>query len=469
MRRAFNMPALATSAALMAAPHLARAEASDTPAAASSRYTLEEAVAEALAHHPRIAASRADEAAAAARTEEAETGTLPHAGLSAELNRSTGNTPPGAFFYAPGFVPIAGAPRGKTLDEGAWQTGVAAWGSWDILSVSRTAAAVDVALAGKRASEARTNADRLEVAYRTADAFLLLLEAQEGVRAAKASVDRAQVLVTATRPLVDQTLRPGVDLARSEAELANAQTQLARAEQGVEVRRAQLAESLGKAGVRVEAVPGSLLAQLPDANPPLRRNVEEHPQVVAASAAAARTAEARRLVQVDYLPRVELVAALLLRGSGFLGSPASGLVPDIPNWATGVVATWSILDIPTLRARARVAEANHAASNARHDEAILAVSGQLATSAAVLEGAVRVARQTPAALSSARAAEQQATARYKTGLVSVVDVADAERVLAQAEIDDAVARLEVRRALLAFARATGDLGPFLAQAQRGGT
>jgi hypothetical protein len=40
-------------------------------------------------------------------------------------------------------------------------------------------------------------------------------------------------------------------------------------------------------------------------------------------------------------------------------------------------------------------------------------------------------------------------------------------VLAQAEIDDAVARLEVRRAQLLLARASGDLGPFFAQARSG--
>jgi outer membrane protein TolC len=79
-----------------------------------------------------------------------------------------------------------------------------------------------------------------------------------------------------------------------------------------------------------------------------------------------------------------------------------------------------------------------------------------------------VAQQTPPALASAKAAEQQALARYQSGLAPVFDVADADRVLAQAEIDDAVARLEVRRALLLLARASGDLGPFLAHARSGG-
>jgi outer membrane protein TolC len=337
-----------------------------------------------------------------------------------------------------------------------------------VLSLSRQAAAIDVALAGQRESEAATSAERLEVAYHAADAFLLLLEAQEAVRAAKANVERAQVLVTMTKPLVDQSLRPGVDLARADAELAAALTQLARTEQSVEVHRARLAEAIGRAGLRVEATPGPLLVPVADARVRPLAKIEDHPDVVRATAASTRVAEARRLVDVEYLPRVDLVAALWLRGSGLYGSPGDGLAPDVPNWAAGAVATWSILDIPTIRARARVADARYSAAIAHRDEAVLAVSGQLASASAVLEGAVRVARQTPQTLASAQAAEEQATARYKTGLSPVVDLADAQRVLSQAEIDDAVARLEVRRALLLFARASGDLGPFLAMSRGGG-
>jgi outer membrane protein len=43
----------------------------------------------------------------------------------------------------------------------------------------------------------------------------------------------------------------------------------------------------------------------------------------------------------------------------------------------------------------------------------------------------------------------------------VVEVSEAQRLLAQAEADDAVARLGVWRALLATAQAHGDLTPFL--------
>ena len=47
-----------------------------------------------------------------------------------------------------------------------------------------------------------------------------------------------------------------------------------------------------------------------------------------------------------------------------------------------------------------------------------------------------------------------------------MDVADAQRLLLQAEIDDGLARLNVWRAHLGVAIAAGDLGPFLERAKR---
>ena len=49
------------------------------------------------------------------------------------------------------------------------------------------------------------------------------------------------------------------------------------------------------------------------------------------------------------------------------------------------------------------------------------------------------------------------------GLANVIEVAEAQRILTQAEIDDALAKLGVWRALLGAAVASGDLQPFLQQ------
>lgn len=445
--------------ALAAALFLTRSAGASEPRS----LTIEQAVNEAIANHPRIRGGVADEAVSAARVTEAESNKLPDLGISAQLNRSSSNTVPGAFVPIQGFAPISGATRGKTLETGTWQSGASLWASWDALSFARQAAAVDVALAAKSEAKEATAARRLDVAYRAADAFLLLLEADAALRAAKASVDRADVLATVTTSLVDQALRPGADAARSDAELANARTMVARAEQARDLRQAALGEALGDPSLVVAPLPGELLAR-GDA-PPTPGTVP--PELRQSEAAVARASEAERLVRVEYLPRLDVIAALWVRGSGIFGSPADGLVTDVPNWLAGATLTWSVLEFPSIRARAKIAAATREAAVARRDEVALSIAGQLASARAMLRGAVGVAKQTPATLDSARTAEQQARARFKTGLSPVVDLADAQRLLAQAEIEDAVARLEVRRALLLIARATGDLGPFLHPAKSG--
>jgi outer membrane protein len=83
-----------------------------------------------------------------------------------------------------------------------------------------------------------------------------------------------------------------------------------------------------------------------------------------------------------------------------------------------------------------------------------------------VQGARNIAANTPAEVAAARAATDQATARYQSGLGNIDEVAEAQRLLTQAEIDDALARLGVWRALLGVATAAGDIQPFLAEASQ---
>jgi outer membrane protein TolC len=64
-------------------------------------------------------------------------------------------------------------------------------------------------------------------------------------------------------------------------------------------------------------------------------------------------------------------------------------------------------------------------------------------------------------LEAARTTESQERARYQSGLATLVEVADAQSLLEQAETDDALARLAVWQNLAAVAASHGDLQPFL--------
>jgi outer membrane protein TolC len=199
----------------------------------------------------------------------------------------------------------------------------------------------------------------------------------------------------------------------------------------------------------------------------------KHPLVRDAEAAVRSAQSRKRAVALQYLPRLDLFAALWVRGSGLSSgtlppSPGAGIVPDTPNWLAGLCVTWPALEMVTVRARALVEAAQVKVADARRREITQAVISQLDGARVILEAARREAANTPIALSAARTAEAQATARYRAGLATVVEVAEAQRLLAQAEIDDAVARLGVRRAELLLARAVGDLGPFVDEVRGGG-
>lgn len=74
--------------------------------------------------------------------------------------------------------------------------------------------------------------------------------------------------------------------------------------------------------------------------------------------------------------------------------------------------------------------------------------------------------QTPKEVQDARTGFEQANAQYRAGLPNIVAVAEGQRLLAQAEIDDSLAKLAVWRALLQVETAQGDITNFLVKASK---
>src|SRR5262249_32494224 len=172
------------------------------------------------------------------------------------------------------------------------------------------------------------------------------------------------------------------------------------------------------------------------------------------------------LAESDW-PRVFVLSSAFSRGSGanangVLDGGVDGLGLDRANWAAGVQVLFpNVFDFSNLRARKAAAAASSRASAALYDEAVLTITTEQQAAAAVLQAARAVAANTPVQLAAAQQSELQARARYDAGLASIVEVADAQGLLAQAEVQDQLARVEVWRALLAEAVAEGDLTPFL--------
>ena len=429
--------------------------------------TLADAVRLALEHYPALKERQARARAAEAGVGVARTAYLPRVDMVWQENRATTNNVFGLLLPQAIVPPISGPVLGTRSYDSVWGSAAGVLMTWEAIDFGVRKASVEVARAQTSLARAQTALTELDVASAAADAFLTVLAAEASVRAVRANVDRLQVFATSVRVLTENQLRPGADQSRAEAELAIARNQLSQAVQAADLARVALADAIGAAGTAPQPVMGTLTS-LPDVDAgPL--TVRTHP-AAQASEAAVETARAReRALDRAYYPHVTLQSAFAGRGSGAdapgVGSFGSGAWLHVPNWAIGAQVTFPALDIFSIAARKKVEAQNELAERARYEQTIQTVTTQEARARALLKAATDMARNTPVELAAAAAGERQARARYQTGLATVTEVAEAQRLLAQAEADDAVARLAVWRALLAAAQARGNLAPLLDRAK----
>ncbi len=428
-------------------------------------FTLEEAVEFALKNYPAVRASLERVRAAEAGVGVARTSYLPRTDLLWQSNRATDNNITGLTIPNSVIAPITGPVPLSTSNRSAWGSASGLLFSWEPLDFGYRGARVDAARAAQNRAAAEASLTRLDVSVATVNAYLTLLAAEQTVRAAQADVERRETFAKSVHVLVDNQLRAGANASRADAELARARVNLARAQQQAAISRAQLADILGIADQVVE-VRESVLVGAPPASAPAAASVALNPF---AQVQHARVQEEQSLVHAldrSYYPKLYLQSVVMGRGSGvdatgkFLGG-TEGLGPDRANWAAGLSVTFPVFDIFSIKSKKAVETANERAEEARYDQALQDLTGQLRKAQASLDGARKVAENTPLELGAARTTETQERARYQAGLATLVDVADSQSLLVQAEIDDALARLAVWQNLAAVAAAQGDLGPFL--------
>ncbi|MFB3920141.1 MAG: TolC family protein [Terriglobia bacterium] len=428
-------------------------------------FTLQRTVSYSLNHYPAVRAALERIRAAQGQVSLASTSYLPSTNLLWQSNRATTNNIFGLLFPQ-GTVPsISGPVLPVTSNRSVWGSAGGVLVSWEPLDFGYRRATVNVARAGESITRAQSDVTQLDVATTAAQAFLSLLASEQVVRAAQANADRWAVFATSVHALVDNQLRPGADASRADAELAVARTQLIHAQTSERLNRATLAHIMGMPGTRVEIDPGELLTSLPEESIPLLAPVS-HPAAAAQKALIEQVKAERQALNRSFVPRFLTQASLSGRGSGAntdgtYAQGLNGLGLERMNYAVGITATFPLFDFFSLRARKKIAAANERAEEARYDQTLQDLTDKTEQARATLDGARQVARNTPIELQAARTGETQAKARYQAGLATIVEVSEAEGLLVQAEIDDALARLNVWQGLLGVAAAQGRLDPFL--------
>jgi outer membrane protein len=436
-----------------------------TNSSAPTPLTFEEALKYALDHYPAVRASLEQASAARSGVALARTQYLPQLSGVYQASRATQNQVPGIWLPT-AVTPTVEGPIGGSSGQSYWGSQTAALFSWEPADFGLRPSIVGLARTAQDKANSGLAVTRLQVATAVGNLYLTTLAAHQAVTAAQANVDRWQVFNRSVHTLVDNNLRPGVDASRADAQLAVARTQFYQAQQAEQAALATLAALMGAAGSDLRLEPHGLLdlppidslPNLPPADNPLARDQMATVRQV--------QAQEKLLSKTDY-PRIFLQGEGFARGSEIPNSGSiignwNGLAPGRGNWVAGLTVTFpNVFDFKALSTQKQIAKANENSQRALYDKTIQDLTGQVQAALAQLKSAQLVAQQTPTELAAARASETQSRARYDASLATLVEVADAEGLLAQAEMDDALARLNVWRSLFGLAYAQGNLQPFL--------
>ena len=423
--------------------------------------TLEAAVTRAVDRNPQLAAARFGLEEADGQVSEAWGGVFPNVDLTSSYTRNI--SPAVSFLPAIIFDPSAGPDEQIAVQFGAdnaWSLGI------NIEQPLFNAAAfIGVGAAGRfKALQDETVRGQVQsVVTRVRNAYYQLLLSQEQVRLLENSVARVSASLAETRSLNAAGLSSDYDVLRLEVELANIEPNLRRAVNAVAQGKRLLGVELAMTDEEAEAlaVAGSLAQMDLSAtgnNTPANREilafavvpVNTPVQELLGSAMATRsdirqmelTENLRqtelRLEQIEYLPRVSLFGSYTINASQN-GSPDFFGEPRAYGRLAGIRVTWPIFQ--GFERNSRIGQKRAVMEQARTQTELTRAQArsEIRTLVEGAEEAMLRAQGQQLAVGQAQRGYEIASAQYREGLGSQLELTDAEEALRQSEFNYAQA------------------------------
>jgi outer membrane protein TolC len=429
--------------------------------------TLDDAIAYARAHQPAIQA-----ALARVQTEQANAKVpwaewQPTFGATAQIFGATPNNTTATYVIPDEMaLPRIGGSTAVSPAQATWKpfasTIVGASVLQEVFDFGRIAAAAAAADAKVEIRKHGSDAERLDIELGVEEAYFAVWAAKGVLTASEEAYQRTKTHRDLAKAGVDSGLRSPIELTRAEADLSRYDIGRIRARGGLLVAQSVLAASMGAPELSLDV---SGAAPSPAAVPSLARAIEttaaRDPLLL--EALSRLKAQERTTVAIGARLRPNLFATGTLSGRAGGDAPSgdglvpagNGFLPDVPNWDVGLVLSWTLFDGVTFAER----NASRAEEAVRKDEVALYKEAEVAA----IEKAyvqVKVANAALPALKSAVtgavANYAQADARFRAGLGNAVELADAEALRTDAEVQFALGLFEATRARAIFGRAIAE-------------
>lgn len=433
--------------------------------------SIREAVDVALRNYPEIANKRFKLRAAKANVTLARTQYLPNLNMDLQVSGVTGNRIASVVMNnVSGFdtVPVDSGPSATKFSLKPVVNNLQGLNlNWLLIDYGLRRANDRFAFADSRVARADVNLTKLDVAFAAADTFLDAVAAKQIIISTTAALEHMEAAQLRAKTLVAEGLRPGVEAADWEYEVSRAKIGLIKAEQAVRLAVVELAEKMGVAATDIDVVSNPLVRRPLLVNQVRPLNLTAHPLALRKTAEIVRWRAKQEVLDKAYRPHLWLNASVWGRGSGDSRSVnpiplvAGGFLPQVFNYMVGATFSFPFMEYFPLKAQKEMARSNELAARADFDLAMQILEKKDSKARIHLEQARKVAEETPKLVEAARVREIKVLKRYSTGLTNMVTLADAERALAEAEVEDALAQIDVWRSILQLAYVQGDLAPFL--------
>ncbi len=439
------------------------------PAAAEERsptlpvMTLSEALAYASAHQPEIKRALAEISARQAEAKIPRAHWYPRANMQAQWLIGTTNNTTSSFITVPGVeVPrISGTP---VTSSTSWTPSpsalVAATATQQIYEFGRIAAQTALSDALTDVARASSAIVQLDIGLRVEEAFEAVLAAKHILTATQEAYTRAETHFRLADTGVRSGMRPPIDRTRAQADLAQAEVQRTRAETSLVSARAALAAVIGTSELEIDAAEmTSAERPFPGLEQALRIAEEHSPELVAALARLrAQTSETSALTR-ELLPNIYFSGSLWGNAGGGQaanGDPAAGngWLASVGNYSLSLVLQWRLVD-PILLARRSASRSREQVARAAIEVTQRDIVLQVQRSYLDLIAAQKTLPGLIAQVTASKANLEQAEARFRAALGTIIDLTDAEALLVNAELELAVGQFNVARAAARLARSLG--------------
>jgi outer membrane protein len=416
----------------------------------ASQLSLAESLRQAVSAQPMLQASISRAQQAQGQLTQAKSLYFPQVNFSAQALEGTVNGSRASYVSWNDLARVGSGQPGADRQRGSLSTLIGLGAHYDLLDFGYAGATVLAAQENAAAAHASAQQTVQDTLLRVTQSYFKAVAAKDSLEVAKGAEDRAKFHHDMAQAGVQSGLKPHIDLARAEAELAMANLAVLRSERDRQIALAALNTAIGWQPrnfllcdiLTADTVPVSEEQALQLAR-------ENRPDLAAATAKARMAAQFVTVATAGHFPRLAATGSANVRGFE--------QAPQTFNWDVGLVLSLPIFSgflVEGQRQEARAAMAAQQAEQKILADAVWYQISQAHSSLLAAQSSIPAAEKQVAA---AHDNLEQAEARYKEGLGNIVELADAQNQYATAQFESVESHLNLALSGVQFRHAYAGL------------